>query len=287
MELQFVHFNNVYADLGAALLSEKSNAILVAAQLFSVDDTDVSGAINTIATSLDLSSATDIEVRLADLIDVQQTDGYYAYAGSLTRAECTPPVTWVVLGNVKKISANAMDKFLLLKSPNGRKISEFGNYRPLQSLGSRKVYGKGVTSSPCSSTAARELKFECPKENNTIQNTTGANLTVLENVTVLGVEKECGGTCVGLAIALAFAATALLILAAVYIYRNADFTAPHVETSSTSSSTPEKHAIEPKEISAEAAIVFENGHESEPEISAEIVMDTVEVIDRDIHLGVA
>jgi len=91
----------------------------------------------------------------------------------------------------------------------------------------------------------------------------------------------------GLAIALAFAATALLILAAVYIYRNADFTAPHVETSSTSSSTPEKHAIEPKEISAEAAIVFENGHESEPEISAEIVMDTVEVIDRDIYMGVA
>jgi len=41
MELQFVHFNNVYADLGAALLSEKSNAILVAAQLFSVDDTYV------------------------------------------------------------------------------------------------------------------------------------------------------------------------------------------------------------------------------------------------------
>ena len=58
---------------------------------------------------------------------------------SLTRAECTTPVTWVVMGNVKKISANAMDKFLLLKSPNGRKISEFGNYRPLQSLGSRKV----------------------------------------------------------------------------------------------------------------------------------------------------
>jgi len=44
MELQFVHFNNVYADLGAALLSEKSNAILVAAQLFSVDDTYVGPA---------------------------------------------------------------------------------------------------------------------------------------------------------------------------------------------------------------------------------------------------
>jgi len=39
MELQFVHYNNVYADLGAALSSGKSDAILVAAQLFSVDDT--------------------------------------------------------------------------------------------------------------------------------------------------------------------------------------------------------------------------------------------------------
>jgi len=38
MELQFVHYNNLYADLGAALSSGKSDAILVAAQLFSVDD---------------------------------------------------------------------------------------------------------------------------------------------------------------------------------------------------------------------------------------------------------
>ena len=47
---------------------------------------------------------TDVLVPLADLIDTTVNGGYYAYAGGLTTPDCTPPVTWVVMAEVKLIT---------------------------------------------------------------------------------------------------------------------------------------------------------------------------------------
>lgn len=73
---------------------------------------------------------------LVNLLPTDQTK-YYRYNGSLTTPTCDEAVTWTVFNDPVEISQAQMDELRSLKMNNSMNIVD--NYRPVQSLGSRKV----------------------------------------------------------------------------------------------------------------------------------------------------
>jgi hypothetical protein len=145
-----VHYNSKFPDLKAAEASGETSALLVVAQLFAVDSRlahdsagirSVVSAIRSLARSSNREA--DISVPLSDLVDVSHNQGYYAYAGGLTNPDCTAPVTWVVMGGVKRITQGALDVFKLVKTSTGESVAALGNVRPLQPRGGREVFQLG------------------------------------------------------------------------------------------------------------------------------------------------
>lgn len=76
---------------------------------------------------------------LQDILPGKVSGGhYYLYDGSLTTPPCSQVVQWVVLKKRLKIAWYDLKRFRSVRTADGTKLQT--NYRPTQSLNSRKVY---------------------------------------------------------------------------------------------------------------------------------------------------
>ena len=144
LELQFLHYNDRYPNLTAALnATNTSDAVLVVAQLYALDPdptkaanaslvNDVPGMQKVVSalkmmqskpvsdqqenpTWADETNLTLSGADLTSLIDIDYNDGYYSYAGSLSSPSCAGmAVTWVVMAKVKSISSEAVAAFKMV-----------------------------------------------------------------------------------------------------------------------------------------------------------------------------
>lgn len=157
LEAHFVHMDSKFADLTEALGSGEKSALLVIGQFFEVFHHE-SEALTTIATGIngmarrrDGAAGEVKDIEASQLLDT--TGGYYSYGGSLTTPTCNAVVTWVVMANALPITQASLDMFLALKqdAAGGGDLTRIhGNARPLQAMGSRKVYATaGVNTVGC------------------------------------------------------------------------------------------------------------------------------------------
>jgi hypothetical protein len=120
-------------------------------------------------------------VEMAPYGMIDQSEGFYTYAGSLTTPTCNPVVTWIVMNKVTTIKSSTLALFHdNTKDANDNKAI-FGNYRPLQRKGKRTLYfswGDAATDftefkgRKCNPWGAREPVFECHAKECTDRETT-------------------------------------------------------------------------------------------------------------------
>jgi len=130
-----------------------TDAVLVAAQLYSVDDTlkQDAGFVRQIAQAIPglPRGGQNITMTVRDfeaLIDVSGNGGFYAYPGSLTSPETPLPVTWIVMARVFTLSPAAIGA---LRNASAHLQPSFGqsapSFRPLQPRDQRKVFHRFVS----------------------------------------------------------------------------------------------------------------------------------------------
>ncbi|KAJ1488381.1 alpha carbonic anhydrase [Baffinella frigidus] len=154
LEAHFVHMDSKFADLTEALGSGEKSALLVIGQFYEVFKHE-SDALHTIATGIDSmarrregAAGESKSLQIDQLVDT--TGGYYSYGGSLTTPTCNAVVTWVVMANALPITQKSLDMFLAIKQDGGDLTRIHGNARPLQAMGTRKVYSTAnVNSAAC------------------------------------------------------------------------------------------------------------------------------------------
>eukprot|EP00961_Rhodomonas_salina_P016588 223494-Rhodomonas_salina.1 len=147
------------------MASGNKDALLVVGQFFQVGTamsdamTEITGAF---ASASQTNTLHNVNIRPMELID--QSGGFYSYAGSLTIPACNPVVTWVVMSKVMTITAAGLKDFhtkTVTVTEEGFLV-DYGNSRPLQPRGGRTVYmTPGVTTLPCHPYGAREPVWEC------------------------------------------------------------------------------------------------------------------------------
>lgn len=84
------------------------------------------------------TNETPVDMAAYGLID--QSEGFYAYPGSLTTPTCNPVVTWIVMNHISSIPSSVLDHFQDKTADAEGHKAEFGNYRNLMSKGDRPVY---------------------------------------------------------------------------------------------------------------------------------------------------
>ncbi|XP_064612584.1 carbonic anhydrase 2-like [Liolophura sinensis] len=144
MEVHFVTFANSYGDISTALGHPDGLAVLgFFFEIGSADNTNWNPIVNL----LDNVRYADTNVSLPtnfnlDSLLPSDKQVYYRYSGSLTTPTCNEVVTWTVFKQTIKISAGQMAAFRrVFQNIEGlSNVTMAGNFRPLQSLGSREVY---------------------------------------------------------------------------------------------------------------------------------------------------
>ncbi|XP_076162243.1 putative carbonic anhydrase 3 [Ptiloglossa arizonensis] len=141
LELHFVHYDNQYDNTSVA--SQYENGIAVVVTLFELNHED-NLYIMPVVKSMDLvskwvggSTATMKYKVIPYLLLPKDHTTYYRYDGSLTTPECQESVIWLILTEKLTISEEQINIFKSIGTSNG--TLDF-NYRPIQSLGDRKVY---------------------------------------------------------------------------------------------------------------------------------------------------
>jgi len=142
-EIHLVHYNEEYADLGAAVASGKSNALLVLGFFFKISSTD-----NDAWEPIFAAAAGDgaVTVKLSDLLPPSKPTDYYHYQGSLTTPGCSEVVSWYVFDKTVSLGEDQFD-FLKALTVEGTPLTP--NYRFTQPLNYRKIeyykaYGKST-----------------------------------------------------------------------------------------------------------------------------------------------
>jgi hypothetical protein len=120
------------------------------------------------------SDGNSVNMNIYGLID--QSEGFFSYAGSLTTPTCNPVVTWVVMKNIQKIPSSTLDLFHDKTVDSYGHKAPWGNYRDLQPRGGRALhwfYGNAATVPTgtsgfwtCNPRGARGPHFNCPHEVN-------------------------------------------------------------------------------------------------------------------------
>lgn len=161
LEAHLVHFNSIYGNVSTA--AGKSDGLLVVGVFFDLSTSDVD-AIKLIANNIATATSTPVDLpSTLTLTELFSTSGdFYSYGGGLTTPTCNEAVTWIVMKDVKPISLVTLGKFWAAEASAGVTISKFGNYRPLQAIGSRTVYlmTKGTDTSAACGTVT-EPTFTC------------------------------------------------------------------------------------------------------------------------------
>merc|ERR1719229_1879 len=164
LELHFVHFSCAHASLGTTLgqfasernvnemkdAGEDSHQLGVVGIFFDVVEDYTNPAFEALLND-DILSSVELpgheqtivhNLNIKDLLPEDiETDGYYAYEGSLTTPPCTNIVRWHVMNGISKIGVKQMEKFRELKMMHGEEKEQIApNYREIQN-NVNKVYG--------------------------------------------------------------------------------------------------------------------------------------------------
>jgi carbonic anhydrase len=141
IELQLVHTQNNNPDpthvggglamIGVMFQLGAANAE-IAKMLAHIDD--VKGEDGNVATIAG-------DVNIAGLLPTSYTTNYYTYKGSLTTPGCFETVNWIVAQETMTISQDQLDTLKSVVTTDG--VPK--NYRPVQYIGSRKVYERSTT----------------------------------------------------------------------------------------------------------------------------------------------
>jgi carbonic anhydrase len=158
LELHLVHYNSIYGSVtsGAA----QADGLLVVGVFFDLSTTDLS-SIKTIGDNIATATATATNlpntIQLTELFS--STGDFYSYGGGLTTPTCNEAVTWIVMKDIKPITLVTLAKFWAAAKDTTQTISKFGNYRPLQTIGTRTLYSTNGATAAC--TAVTEPTFTC------------------------------------------------------------------------------------------------------------------------------
>lgn len=166
IEVHFVHYNAQYGTINNAL--NFADGLLVVGVFFTIQETE--DAFTTkVGDNVAAASTTGIAFNDFTLDGIWDgTGNYYSYSGSLTTPTCNEIVTWVVMKDPKPIKYSTLMKFQqALVTPPGTQgtittetISLYGNYRPIQTIGTRSVWASdGTNGAACTTTV--EPSFCC------------------------------------------------------------------------------------------------------------------------------
>ena len=171
LEVHFVHFNKACTSSVSNILNGANTCggaehLLVVGIQFEVGTTEPA-ALTTIADAVSGATATAANlgstIKLSDFWSCGSgaagADPYYTYPGGLTTPGCNELVTWINIVTPLKVTQATLDKFYAALDTSGEKISKYGNYRPLQSLGARTPLISAGTSAACASVV--EPTFAC------------------------------------------------------------------------------------------------------------------------------
>ncbi|XP_046555049.1 carbonic anhydrase-like [Haliotis rubra] len=144
MEMHIVNYKSSYASVSDA--AGHSDGLAVLGFFFEIGDTSHPGiqkivdALSSITVSG--SNTTVTAFNLNELLPSSFSE-FYRYSGSLTTPTCNEVVTWSVFPQTIKITSTQMDVFRTLQSEEQNDDGNhnmFNNYRPVQAMGSRKLY---------------------------------------------------------------------------------------------------------------------------------------------------
>ncbi|XP_017759134.1 PREDICTED: carbonic anhydrase 6 isoform X1 [Eufriesea mexicana] len=141
LELHFVHYNNQYKN--ASIASQHKNGVAVVATLFELNKENNSEIMPILERMRPLSNNTGANVTsittkiIPRFFLPKDHTTYYHYDGSLTTPGCQETVMWYILDEKLLISDMQLNIVKNIGTINGT----LGyNYRPIQTLGERKVY---------------------------------------------------------------------------------------------------------------------------------------------------
>jgi carbonic anhydrase len=139
MEVHFVHYNDKYEDLTAAVAQDGGLAVL--GFFFEVGDSNTGYApIFDMVDAMVAGNDTDpIPIAGLDISKLMgSTDVFYRYAGGLTTPPCYESVTWTVFKSPIAISEAQMSSMRAVVDTEDHNLAN--NFRPAQPLGDREVH---------------------------------------------------------------------------------------------------------------------------------------------------
>eukprot|EP00117_Sycon_ciliatum_P044439 scpid78781/ scgid4408/ Carbonic anhydrase 1; Carbonate dehydratase I; Carbonic anhydrase I len=147
-EIHFVFYNNIYANISAALDSKDRDALAVIGILFSTS-MNVSHAHPSIVSILNFfapltypGDTTTEQLDFSTVLRPEDVSTFYTYNGSLTTPSCNEQVVWLVMSQIQYYPPTVIDSLSSLLTTNRTQppVGIIGNTRPLQPLNSRTIY---------------------------------------------------------------------------------------------------------------------------------------------------
>lgn len=142
VEMHLVHYKASLPNITTALVEGAGDNLAALGVFFQVTDKPNPGFTQLLPrmseVKLARSKILDAPlVSLASLLDSADLSSFYRYNGSLTTPKCDEIVQWTVLSNPVTITSDQLQALRDLKDGFSRPLVD--NYRPVQSLGDRKV----------------------------------------------------------------------------------------------------------------------------------------------------
>jgi carbonic anhydrase len=93
--------------------------------------TDRIGSIKTHGQSIELTTSSNNQIKIMDLVpEIKDDSEYYHYLGSLTTPLCNPVVSWHVLKDKKTVSSDQISKLATMEDAVGHLVNDI--YRTAQ-----------------------------------------------------------------------------------------------------------------------------------------------------------
>ncbi|XP_067687020.1 carbonic anhydrase-like [Haliotis asinina] len=144
MEMHIVNYRATYTSVSDA--AGHSDGLAVLGFFFEIGNTSHPGIqkiVDVLSSITDAGTNTTVTPFMLNELLPSSLDNFYRYSGSLTTPNCNEVVTWSVFPQSIKITSSQMAVFRTLQSVEQNDDGNhnmYNNYRPVQAMGSRKLY---------------------------------------------------------------------------------------------------------------------------------------------------
>nr|WLG17491.1 alpha-carbonic anhydrase [Haliotis discus hannai] len=144
MEMHIVNYKSTYSGISDA--AGHTDGLAVLGFFFEIGDTSHPGIqkiVDALPSVTAKDATTSVTAFMLNELLPSSFDEFYRYSGSLTTPDCNEVVTWSVFPQTIKITAAQMAVFRTLQAGEQNDDGNnnmYNNYRPVQPLGSRKLY---------------------------------------------------------------------------------------------------------------------------------------------------